>query len=181
MKRADAPGKTFRYLTTNTEVLGRVLEGATGQPLAACTSERLWKPLGAQGDARWMVSADSLPRNGMGFNATVRDFARIGLLMLHDGRINGRQIIPASWVRESTVPTGPEPANSMETLGYQYQWWTFPNSNAYTAIGLQGQYIYVDPDTKTVVVKLSYFPPNKDEHYKETEEFLKAVSAWPGR
>jgi CubicO group peptidase (beta-lactamase class C family) len=181
LKRADAPGKTFRYLTTNTEVLGRVLEGATGQPLATYTSERLWKPLGAQGDARWMVSADSLPRNGMGFNATMQDFARIGLLMLHDGRINGHQIIPASWVRESTVPTGPEPANSMETLGYQYQWWTFPSSNAYTAIGLQGQYIYVDPDTKTVVVKLSYFPPNKDEYYKETEEFLKAVSAWPGR
>lgn len=181
MKRADEPGKTFRYLTTNTEVLGRVLEGATGVPLADYTSEKLWKPMGAAGDGYWMVSGDGLPRNGMGFNAMMQDYARIGLMMLHEGRINGHQIIPASWVRESTVPVGPEPANDEETLGYQYQWWTFPNSNAYTAIGLQGQYIYVDPDTKTVVVKLSYFPPMQNEPYKESEAFFQAVSAWSGK
>ena len=180
-KRADAPGKTFRYLTTNTDVLGRVLEGATGQRLEDYTSEKLWKPMGAAGDGYWMVTGDSKPRNGMGFNAMMQDYARIGLMMLHKGRINGQQIIPESWVRESTVPVGPEPANDEETLGYQYQWWTFPNSNAYTAIGLQGQYIYVDPDTNTVVVKLSYFPPSQNEPYKESEAFFQAVSAWSGR
>jgi len=63
-------------------------------------------------------------------------------------------------------------------LGYQYQWWTLTDSDAYIAIGLQGQYIYIDPATNTVVVKLSYFPPGEEEAENETLAFLAAVSKW---
>ncbi|HWW66112.1 MAG TPA: serine hydrolase [Sphingomonadaceae bacterium] len=181
VKRADEPGKTFRYLTLNTAVLGQVIEKAVGKPIAQYMSERIWKPLGAEADAFWM--ADGPPgvgtaMNGMGYNATMRDYARVGLMMLHEGKANGRRIIPAAWVKESTVPVGPEPASPKEDQGYQYQWWTLVNSNAYMAIGLQGQFIYIDPDTATVVVKLSYFPLSNSDAYKESEAFFRAVSAW---
>jgi CubicO group peptidase (beta-lactamase class C family) len=119
--------------------------------------------------------------NGMGFNAVLRDYGRVGQMMLHLGKANGRQIIPADWVRESTVPTGPEPADGESTLGYQYQWWTLVDSNAYMAIGLEGQFIFVDPDTRTVIVKLSYFPLSNRDASAESEAFFRAASAWVPR
>jgi CubicO group peptidase (beta-lactamase class C family) len=178
VKRAEAPGTVFRYATLNTTVLGAVVAAATKQPLATFMSENLWKPLGAEADAYWMTDGDGAPRNGMGFNAVMRDYARVGLMMLHEGKANGRQIVSAAWVKESTVPSGPEPITAKETHGYQYQWWTLPDSNAFMAIGLQGQFIYVDPDTKTVVVKLSYFPLGARGPSQEAEAFFRAASAW---
>jgi CubicO group peptidase (beta-lactamase class C family) len=63
-------------------------------------------------------------------------------------------------------------------LGYGYQWWTVPGTHAYMAMGLQGQYIFIDPETRTVVVKLSYFPPGDSKAGAETEQLLQAISAW---
>ncbi|MGZ3197398.1 MAG: serine hydrolase domain-containing protein, partial [Croceibacterium sp.] len=99
-KRANAPGSTFNYSTLNTMVLGWILENATGQKLEDFTREKLWGPLGAQADAFWL--ADGPPGqgralNGMGFNATLRDFGRLGLLMLHDGKRGDTQVVPAGW------------------------------------------------------------------------------------
>jgi CubicO group peptidase (beta-lactamase class C family) len=100
-------------------------------------------------------------------------------MMLHNGRAGDRQIVSADWVKESTTPTGPEPVAPDETQGYHYQWWTLVDSNAYMAIGLQGQFIYIDPDTRTVVVKLSYLPlSNATQGYQESEAFFRAVSGW---
>lgn len=182
MKRADEPGKTFRYSTLNTNVLGWVLEKATGKPVNEFMSEKLWKPLGAESDGFFLTDGSSnvgRPTNGMGFNGVARDYARIGLMMLNEGKVGDKQIVSAKWVKQSTVPAGPEPANAKEDQGYQYQWWTLVNSNAYMAIGLQGQFIFVDPDTRTVIVKLSYFPQQNQEVYKETEAFFRAASLWP--
>lgn len=84
-------------------------------------------------------------------------------------------------VSESTVPDeSNEPIAPNSPLGYQYQWWTLTDSDAYIAIGLQGQFIYVDPATDTVVVKLSYFPPGEksDKLENETLAFMRAVSKW---
>ena len=82
----------------------------------------------------------------------------------------------ADWINQSTRPTGPE---DNERGGYGLQWWTLANTDAFAAIGLQGQYIYIDPSTRTVVVKLSYFPPGDNSALDaETKAFLSAVSAW---
>jgi hypothetical protein len=117
----------------------------------------------------------------MGFNAVLRDYARIGLMMLNNGQANGRRLLSSEWVAQSTIPTGTEPAAPGSTRGYQYQWWTLTDSDAYFALGLQGQYIYVDPPTRTVAVKLSYFPPGEQRAGAETEAFLRAASQWtPG-
>jgi primary-amine oxidase len=144
-------------------------------------TERWWKPAGMQSYGFWI--ADGPPGvgraiSGMGFNAVLRDYARIGLMMLHGGEANGRQLLAADWVEEATVPNGTEPISASSTRGYQYQWWTLTESDAYTAIGLQGQFLYVDPKSRTVVVKLSYFPPGEQRADAETEAFLRAVSNW---
>ena len=64
--------------------------------------------------------------------------------------------------------------------GYGYQWWV-PNDHAFEAIGLQGQFIFVDRPTRTVVVKLSYFPPGQDAPSDETAAFMAAAAAWTPR
>lgn len=182
LPRIHEPGEVFNYSTVETGVLGWVLEKAVGKPLPDYMSERWWIPAGMESGGYWL--ADGEPGvgkavNGMGFNAVLRDFGRIGLMMLNEGEANGRQIVPTEWVREATVPDeGNEPVGPGGTRGYQYQWWTLTDSDAYMAVGLQGQFIFVDPATETVVVKLSYFPPGEQRADAETEAFFRAVSAW---
>jgi len=180
-KRIHEPGKVFNYSTLETGVLGWVLERAVKEPIQEYMADRWWKRAGMQSYGFWI--ADGPPGvgkavNGMGFNAELRDYARFGLMMLHNGKANGHQLVSPAWVKEATIPDGTEPLGPGSTRGYQYQWWTLTNSDAYTAIGLQGQFIYVDPSTNTVVVKLSFFPPGNREADEETEAFLRAVSHW---
>lgn len=181
IKRAHEPGTTFAYKTLDTAVLGWLLERVTGTTVAAYMAQRLWEPLGTERDGYFIM--DGPPGvgrefTGAGFNATLRDFARVGQMMLDGGRANGRQIVPADWAALSTRPT--VGAATPSEGGYGLQWWMLGDS-AYSAIGLQGQYIYVDPATRTVVVKLSHFPPGDDAPSAETAAFLAAASAWTPR
>ncbi|MCC6942733.1 MAG: serine hydrolase, partial [Novosphingobium sp.] len=112
---------------------------------------------------------------GAGFNATLRDWARFGQMTLDNGMANGKRVVSAEWVKKAQLSAGPE---DDKTGGYGYQWWTMPNSPAYSAIGLQGQFVFIDPATRTVVVKLSYFPPLENDVESETAAFLAAASAW---
>ena len=184
LKSVHPPGKQFNYSTVETGVLGWVVERAIGKPFEDYMAERWWQRAGMQSYGFWI--ADGKPGvgkvvNGMGFNAVLRDYGRIGLMMLHNGAANGQQLLPRTWISESTVPDeSNEPIAPNSPLGYQYQWWTLTDSDAYIAIGLQGQFIYVDPATDTVVVKLSYFPPGEksDKLENETLAFMRAVSKW---
>ena len=91
-------GTRFHYAGSETETLGLVLTAATGQPLPTYASERLWKPLGAEADAAWGIDARGQALAYCCFNARLRDYARLGLLLANDGG----GIIPADWVREAT-------------------------------------------------------------------------------
>lgn len=182
IKRKDVPGQVWQYKTLDTAVLGWLLERVSGgSTVAAYTAQRLWEPLGAESDAYYIM--DGPPGvgrefSGAGFNATLRDFARLGLMVLNGGEANGHRIIPSEWIRESTRPTtpgGPGP-------GYGLQWWMIGNPGSFQALGLQGQFIYVDPATRTVIVKLSYFPPGDDRGAsEESMAFFAAASAWTPR
>lgn len=181
-KRKEAPGSKFNYSTLNTMVLGWILENATGEKLEDYTREKLWAPLGAQADAYWI--ADGPPGvgralNGMGFNATLRDFGRLGLMMLRQGKAGDAQIVPADWIKQATamLPTG-APKNEGGFPGYGYQIWQVDDEpGAYAAVGLAGQYIYVSPATDTVIVKLSYFPMAAPPSVEaETVAYFKAVA-----
>ena len=178
--RKTEPGSTFNYATLDTAVLGWILEKATGQSIERQTQERLWQPMGAEFDAYWL--ADGQPGvgralNGMGYNARLRDFARLGQLMLDDGMANGRRVLPEGWVAQMTAI---KPTNG-EYPGYGFQTWKIDDEpGSYTFVGLAGQYIYVHPETRTVVVKLSYYPPvTPDGLETEVGEYFAAVAHSP--
>ncbi len=159
---ANAAERPFNYATLDTSVLGCILEKAVGKTGAEYMSEKLWKPAGMANDAYWIMDGPpSVGREffGAGLAATARDHARFGLMFLNQGKSNGNQVVSADWVKEATVPSeGNEPAGPEEKLGYQYQWWTFPESDAYSALGLFHQYIYVDPTNNLVIMKATASP-----------------------
>lgn len=180
IRRAHTPGDFFAYKTLDTAVLGWLVERVAGETISAYMTRKIWEPIGAEADGFFIM--DGPPGvgrefTGAGFNAVLRDYARFGQMVLNGGEANGHRIVSSAWLKEATTSTFP--ANG--PMGYGYQWWTFANSHAFTALGLQGQYIFVDPSTKTVIVKVSYFPPTDTSAGRETAVFLMAASAWtPG-
>ena len=196
--RKWAPGSHFNYSTLDTSVLGWVLERATGKPLAEFTAQYLWQPLGTESYGFWL--ADGSPGvgrelNGMGYNATLRDFARFGQMLLDQGRFNGHQIVPAAWIANATTITPnadagtlPPPAsvtNPFARAGYGFQIWKLDDTGAYSALGLQGQFIYVHPATHTVIVKLSFFPedgtPQGETALEDTLAYFRTLDEWKGQ
>jgi len=177
-KPKNTPGTVFNYSTLDASVLGCILERAVGMKGADYMTEKLWKPAGMERDGYWIMDGPpGVGREffGAGFNATLRDYGRFGLMILNGGVADGRQVVPSDWVKQATDGVH-EPIAPEAPMGYQYQWWTIPNSKAFTAIGLHHQFIYVDPDTRTVIVKLSATPQpvgNEAEHLG----FFRAVVA----
>jgi len=173
--RKNPPGAVWEYKTLDTAVLGWLLERVSGSSVAAYTASRLWEPLGAEADGFYIMDgAPGVGRefSGAGFNATLRDFARIGQMVLDGGVADGRRIVSSAWLTESTRPTGgPGP-------GYGYQWWVGQRPGSFQALGLQGQFIYIDPPSRTVVVKLSFDPPGNQEPDEESAAFFSAAAAW---
>ncbi len=165
----NAPDAVFNYATLDTSVLGCILERVVGKTGAEYMSEKLWVPAGMENDAYWIMDGpDSVGREfyGAGLNATARDHARFGLMFLNGGMANGKQVVPAEWVEEATVADdGYEPTAEGSPVGYQYQWWTYADSDAYAARGLHHQYIHIDPSNNLVIVKVSHTaePVGRDE------------------
>jgi CubicO group peptidase (beta-lactamase class C family) len=179
IKRKNPPGAAFEYKTLDTAVLGWLVERVTGNTVAAYTARKVWEPLGAEADGFYIMDgAPGVGRefSGAGFNGTLRDFARFGQMVLNGGEANGRRIVAAEWIRESTSPTQSRGAGPR--TGYGYQWWMAEGPSAFQAIGLQGQFIYIDPSTRTVIVKLSYFPPGDTTADVESAAFFAAASSW---
>ncbi|WP_417711031.1 serine hydrolase domain-containing protein [Roseibium aggregatum] len=177
----NAPGSAFNYATLDTSVLGCVLEKAVGMTGAQYMSEKLWKPAGMENDAYWIMDGPpSVGREffGAGLAATARDHARFGLMFLNNGLSEGgKQVVSEDWVKEATVPdAGSEPAGPGEDFGYQYQWWTMPGSDAYSAIGLYHQFIYVDPASNLVIAKASH-TAEPVGHDKENMDLFRQITA----
>ena len=155
------PGTRNHYVSVDTQVLGEILVRATGQPLARYASERLWQPLGMEFDGRFLLDGTGMEWAFGGLNASLRDFARFGWLYMNRGRRGSRQIVPAEWVDASVTPDAPHLVPSTDPddpdgMGYGYQWWIPPGSDGdYTALGVYGQNVYVDPNRRVVIVKNS--------------------------
>jgi hypothetical protein len=178
--QAAAPGTVFNYNTFDTQVLGSVLEGATGQRFTEFLGEALWRPLGMESDLLMTMDSAGADREAMaggGYLMTLRDFGRFGQMMLNGGVAHGRRIHPEAWVREATAadPTKPflqvgQIDDGGQGLGYQHQWWLFPQGD-FSAEGVFGQFIYVMPRHNMVIVKLSYW-----EGAWEPEQALESVA-----
>ena len=153
--RDRAPGERFYYSSAETQVLGLVLRAATGKPLAEYLSAKIWQPMGAEADASWAMDKGGYEAAYFAVNATVRDYARLGMLLANDGALDGRPIIPAGWVRAATTPAARqfEPGHTSSFFGYGYQTWIVPGPDRQFVLrGLRGQAVFVDPRTKLVLV-----------------------------
>ena len=151
-------GERFSYRSIETEVLGFCMERVTGKRLHEIVSEELWQPMGAEQSASFTVDAVGSALADGGFNACLRDYARVGLLYLQ----NGGGIIPPEWVEATRTgrhdPSAPfSPA--LPEGSYRNQWWIEdPRSRALYARGVFGQMIYVNWDHGLVAAKLSSWP-----------------------
>jgi CubicO group peptidase (beta-lactamase class C family) len=156
-------GELFRYRSIETDVLGLVMERASGLPLAELIGTELWGPMGAEEDAYITVDNAGYALADGGFNASLRDYARFALLHLRGGRLNGRQIVPSAWIEE-TRKGNPDLYQGVyrEVLprgAYHNQFWIEdPDRRAYMARGIFGQFIYIDPEADFAAVKLSTWP-----------------------
>jgi CubicO group peptidase (beta-lactamase class C family) len=149
------PGLTWQYNNYNPLLLGLVLERATGTSVSNFMATRLWQPLGAEADATWSLDSkrSGFEKMESGLNARAVDYARYGLLLLHDGEWNGRRIVSKAWVRAATgADKTTDPAYY---YGYRYFWWLdVERPGRFYAMGKYGQYIYIAPDADTVIVRL---------------------------
>jgi CubicO group peptidase (beta-lactamase class C family) len=159
----DAPqGTRFSYASAETEVLAAVLRGATGGNLSDYLGTRLWQAIGAETPALWRADRTGLERAAGNFNATLRDYGRLGVVLANDGvRPDDpahAQVIPRAYLLEATdwrqAPAAFRPQTATPYYGYGYQFWTFPGeSRRFALLGVYGQMILVDPRLKLVMVQ----------------------------
>ncbi len=155
LPRAADPGTVNTYSTGETQVVGEIVRRAVGRPLAAYLSERIWSRFGMEADATWWLdSPDGIEIGGSGISATLRDYGRFGLFMLTGGVAGGEAILPEGWIREATSSKS---LRGGASLDYGYLWWpgttaAAQRDSAYSAIGIYGQYLYINPAAQVVIV-----------------------------
>ena len=155
LPRAHPPGAEWNYNTAETDLLGVVVQRATGRPLAAWLSESVWRPYGMAAAAFWIKDeCDGGDTGGSGLSATLGDYARFGQFMLDGGRIDGRPVIAEAWL-EGAVRR--QTAIGADQRGYGYQWWTDADGS-YMAVGIFGQMVFVDPARRLVIAQLASWP-----------------------
>lgn len=160
-------GSMFQYRTVCTNVLGVVLERAMGERLATLLETEIWSRLAARHDAAIVVDPSGFPYVGAGMNACARDLANFGLMMINDGALNGRQVVPASWVADTVNGDATSKECFAKGLyGDECPGWHFRNQvwvassepAVMLSIGIHGQYVYMDKGRDLVIVKLSSQP-----------------------
>jgi CubicO group peptidase (beta-lactamase class C family) len=156
--RIAPPGTHYSYASVEPDVLSMVLKQTVPKTASAYMQEKIWQRIGTESDATWLVDAEGNELGHFGFSATLRDYARLGRLLAHDGAWNGQQIIPAPWMIEATT-VRPEdgyllPGKAMADFGYGYLFWLLPgNRRQFAMVGYLGQRIIVDPPSKLVMVQ----------------------------
>jgi len=172
--RGAPSGTRFYYASVETQVLGLVLRHAVGRPVADYLQEKIWEPMGAEADATWLIDRAGQEAAYCCINAVLRDYARLGLLLAHDGNWRGRQIIPAAWIEEATrVHAGqPQPA----TGAYGYQVWILAGERRMFALrGIRGQAIFVDPGSRLVMVHTAVRREARDPGVREANALWRSL------
>jgi len=151
--REREQGARWRYSEADVQVLGLVLEAAVGTTISEYLARKLWRPLGMEADALWALDREGGSEKAFCcLSARVRDFARFGRLSMLGGRWHGRQLIPADWAAHAALP----PVHSVPGYTHRQLWWHPAGARGdYYAYGHNGQYLYVDPASGTVIVKFS--------------------------
>ena len=178
LSRAGPPGAIWNYNSGEANIAGAILESATGKPLAAYLSDTLWSKLGMERDAIWWTeSPGGMGLSGTGIGATLRDYARFAFFVQQDGVLDGKRMVPEGWF---------EQAGASHTIGgklvnYGYFWWPVPagdpiHAGAFEARGIFGQFMYINPRERLVIVVLSARPKPTGSTVLDDSAFLAAVA-----
>lgn len=153
LKVESEPGKAYKYQSANYQLLTMVVEKATGKRISEYMEEKIWKPVGMEFNGTWNVDSKKF-RENKGFcciNARAIDFARFGQLYLNQGRSDDRQVVPENWVRESLTIR----YNSRDSQGFPYTYsWRILHTGDFFAKGILGEFIYICPAKKIVIVRM---------------------------
>ena len=185
MRAAGEHGTTFHYVSTNTDLLGWILERVAGVDFATLMSREIWQPMGAEHDAYITIDRLGAPQTDGGLCVTTRDLARFGLLHLRGGVLNGRRIIPEAWIRdfrENGDKDAWDRGNFAETMPgchYRSKWYTDlrDEHRPYLGIGIHGQMLFVDPVASVVIARHSSHPvPVEGKFFDDMERAFKAIA-----
>ncbi len=173
-------GEVFSYRSIETDVLAWVIERVANESLSRLLSDRIWSRIGAERDGFFTVDAAGTALADGGFNATLRDYARFGQMMLDGGKVGRERVVPASWVaasRDGEAHKFGAPYSDVAPNGaYSRQWWVHDiDRGNFMARGVFGQLIHLDPEAQLMIVKLSTWPDYLNESY--TRDALAAVTA----
>ena len=162
LKNSREPGTYNHYISLDSQMLGMLVAEVTNVTVKEYLYEKIWSQIGMQDDAFYLTDKQEVEMSLGGLNVTLRDMAKFGQLYLNKGNWNGKQVVPAEWVSNSTVPLGkhvqPNAGDQFtsDAWGYGYQWWIpGPGVSDYTAHGIYNQFIYVNPESGVVIAKTS--------------------------
>lgn len=173
LKFTHQPGTHWNYSTGETDLVGILIQKATGKSLASYLSEKIWQPLGMEHCAYWLADeCSNLNIGGSGLSASLRDYARLGTLMLNKGKHGDENLLPEKYLDNSTALLY---ETDDQGGGYGYLWWRFKNGS-YAAVGIFGQMLYINPHKNLVIVQIAAWPKASSKTLtKGRHDFIEAV------
>jgi CubicO group peptidase (beta-lactamase class C family) len=189
LKIMEPPGQSFHYNNFNTELIGLILERTTGRAPSQYLQDKIWQPIGMEYPATWSIDSeqDGFEITPTLLNARAIDLAKFGRLYLNNGNWNGSQIIPQHWVIESTT-RDPNDRRPWETFSrwqdqgwqdrggyYKYFWWGVSQAGgdySFMGIGTYGQFIFVSPRTKVVIVRTAGDDGIDPPYWREVFQYI---------
>lgn len=173
LPRAAPPGTRWNYSTGETNLVGILLNRATGKPLADYLSEKVWIPVGMEQKATWVLSRTGQEISGCCLQAATRDFARFGQFVMGGAKVGGQPIVPDDWLAQATTR---QADIGRPGRGYGFQWWTY-DDGSFAARGIFGQGIFIDPSRKLVIASNGDWAggANNRVDVEAREVFYKAV------
>ncbi|MEY4356867.1 MAG: hypothetical protein RL469_193, partial [Pseudomonadota bacterium] len=174
LPRAHPPGEVWHYDTGETNLIGVLVSSATKKSLASYLEERIWHPAGMASTATWLQGKTGHEIAGCCLQAATRDYARLGMFVLANGNVGGRQIVPPDWFDQATRK---QKDIGQPGRGYGFQWWTY-DDGSFAAQGIYGQGIFIDPQRRLVIASNSNWTrATLGPEPKAREAFYAAVRA----
>lgn len=174
LKVVDQPGQEFKYLSGNTQLLGMVLEKATGKNLSAYLSESFWKPLGMNDDALWQLDSkeSGMEKAYCCIASNARNFGKFGKLFNNYGKWNGNQILDSAYIAKASKP------EFKDTPYYGYGFWLsdYKDKDIFYMRGVLGQYVIIIPEDDLVIVRLGRKLIGKDSDAKHYPDFYMYIN-----
>jgi CubicO group peptidase (beta-lactamase class C family) len=179
-RAVDEPGKVFKYHSGDSQLLAFIIEAATGKHVGDYASEKLWSKIGTVNDAWWNLDhKNGNEKSFCCFNSNAPDFARVGSLILHNGKWNGKQIIDSAYVVQTTTVANLTNNETQKPItNYGFQWWLLPEYKGHKIVymrGILGQYVVIIPDMNLVLCRLGHTRSKRkvgDEHPSDLFNYI---------